>query len=100
MLAQGGERGPRVAQVLEHVGEEDHVDAVGQLFAHRGVLDVTLDDLDAAHPRLRRGGRVGLHPHHPAAPRGERRGEVAARASHVEHARPVRHRVEHEPVAV
>ena len=55
--------------MLEHVAEQDPVARARERRAEGGILDVALDDLDAARPRGGRRLGVRLHAHDLAAPR-------------------------------
>jgi hypothetical protein len=94
------QRGPGVAQVLQHVGEQEDVEAGREGVARGRVLDAALDHLLAPFPRLPGRAGVQLEPDHGAAATAELRSQIAGRTPDVQHAGAGRHRFDHQPVAV
>ena len=76
----------RLPQMLQHVREDDRVEApAAQLLLPARLLDVALDDLLAMGPGAFGVPGVALDPDHPAPLRAQHLGEVAVGAADVEH---------------
>jgi hypothetical protein len=97
---QRAQRRPRVAQVLEHIAAQHHVErrVRRELAATARVLDVADHDRLAVLARTLGGDPIGFDAGDATAAPRQLSGQVPGGAADVEHPHAVRHRIEQDPV--